>query len=280
MLTPLDIQSVTFNRSLRGYNEREVDDFLDRLVIEYEQVYKENLALKEKLAALTAQPMPGAPDGLDPAQAEETVQRIIALGEEVARETRANAEQAAALIIEQAKAQSEKLSRAVREDVQKELTRLEEVRKQAQLFRIQFRTLLETYMQLLDSSAEMGGAGGNEGNREVGAAGFAGMGTPAPAGYQGSIEPSTVSGGTRLTPGEKRALLNIIAPLDSAAGDVAGGGVVGGMASGAAGRADDTMSGKLAEGLKEAAAGLDVAGQAVQDFDDDEQTPTWMEVRK
>ncbi len=238
MLTPLDIQSVTFNRSMRGYNEREVDDFLDRLAIEYEQLYKENLALKEKLAAATAEPAHGP----EPGDVDEIVRRIIAMAEETARETRANAEQAAALIIEQARAQGEKTARTAREDVQTELTRLEEVRKQDRLFRIQFKTLLETYMQLLNSSAE------KMGEREAGAAGVAGTivtpGATAAAGdpYAGPalrLEPVA----SPVTPGKKRALLDKIMPV--------------------------------AEGLEQAAA-----GQATPDFDDDEQTPTWMEVKK
>lgn len=260
MLTPLDIQSVTFNRSMRGYNEREVDDFLDRLVIEYEQIYKENLALKEKLAAATAQPAHGP----EPGEVDGTVQRIIAMAEETARETRANAEQAAALIIEQAKAQGEKAARTAREDVQTELTRLEEVRKQAQLFHIQFKTLLETYLQLLDSTAETA-AGATGATGSTGTPGAINAARDSYAGLALRREPVA----SPVTPGEKRALLDKIMPVAE------------GLKQAAAGL---EVTSKLdAAGLKAAGLGAtkaDTAGQATPDFDDDEQTPTWMEVKK
>ena len=51
-LTPMDINNKEFKRGLRGYNAEEVDEFLDEVVENYEEMYKENSNLKEKLANL------------------------------------------------------------------------------------------------------------------------------------------------------------------------------------------------------------------------------------
>ena len=40
MLTPLDIHNKEFKRGFRGYNEEEVDEFLDRVIKDYEQLYR------------------------------------------------------------------------------------------------------------------------------------------------------------------------------------------------------------------------------------------------
>lgn len=48
MLTPLDIHNHEFKKSFRGYDESEVDDFLDRIVSDYEKVLRENEKLKER----------------------------------------------------------------------------------------------------------------------------------------------------------------------------------------------------------------------------------------
>lgn len=48
MLTPLDIHNHEFKKSFRGYDEGEVDDFLDRIVSDYEKVLRENEKLKER----------------------------------------------------------------------------------------------------------------------------------------------------------------------------------------------------------------------------------------
>ena len=48
MLTPMDIHNREFKKGFRGYNENEVDDFLDRIVNDYEKVLRENEKLKEQ----------------------------------------------------------------------------------------------------------------------------------------------------------------------------------------------------------------------------------------
>ncbi len=54
-LTPLDIHHKEFRRSLRGYDEKEVDDFLDDVADDFERLFKENIELSEKLEAASEQ---------------------------------------------------------------------------------------------------------------------------------------------------------------------------------------------------------------------------------
>lgn len=49
-LTPMDINNKEFKRGLRGYNPEEVDEFLDEVVENYEELYKDNSKLREKVA--------------------------------------------------------------------------------------------------------------------------------------------------------------------------------------------------------------------------------------
>ena len=49
MLTPVDIHNKEFSRSFRGYNQDEIDDFLDEIVNDYEKLYRENNQLKKEL---------------------------------------------------------------------------------------------------------------------------------------------------------------------------------------------------------------------------------------
>ena len=50
MITPEIIESKEFKKGFRGYNEAEVDIFLDELRDDFEATLKENEALKEKLS--------------------------------------------------------------------------------------------------------------------------------------------------------------------------------------------------------------------------------------
>ena len=49
MLTPMDIHNKDFKKAmLRGYNPAEVDEFLDRIVVDYEKLVRDNEKLKEQ----------------------------------------------------------------------------------------------------------------------------------------------------------------------------------------------------------------------------------------
>jgi len=50
-LTALDIHHKEFGHALRGYNEEQVDSFLDQVADEFERLFKENIDLSEKIEA-------------------------------------------------------------------------------------------------------------------------------------------------------------------------------------------------------------------------------------
>ena len=49
MLTPMEIHDHQFKKSFRGYNENEVDDFLDKIVDDFETLLRDNERLKNQL---------------------------------------------------------------------------------------------------------------------------------------------------------------------------------------------------------------------------------------
>ena len=51
MLTPLEIQNHEFKKSFRGYDENEVDEFLDKIIVDYEKLLRENEKLKERVGS-------------------------------------------------------------------------------------------------------------------------------------------------------------------------------------------------------------------------------------
>lgn len=52
LLTPMDIHNHQFKKSIRGYNENEVDDFLDKIVVDFEKLLRENERLQNDLNLL------------------------------------------------------------------------------------------------------------------------------------------------------------------------------------------------------------------------------------
>lgn len=49
MLTPVEIENKEFKKGIRGYREDEVDEFLDIVKEDFENLYRENADLKEKI---------------------------------------------------------------------------------------------------------------------------------------------------------------------------------------------------------------------------------------
>lgn len=74
-ITPLDIYQQEFRRVLRGIDPDEVEDFLERIADDYEELIKENAALKERIESLEAQLIGGV-------KAEQTDDSETALREE------------------------------------------------------------------------------------------------------------------------------------------------------------------------------------------------------
>ena len=47
MITPKEIEEKDFTKTFRGYSEDEVDEFLDRIILDIQALQEENAALKE-----------------------------------------------------------------------------------------------------------------------------------------------------------------------------------------------------------------------------------------
>ncbi len=96
MITAIEIRNQTFGKSMRGYNEDEVKNFLYRLSQDYENLYSENARLKEELQKLEY-------DLAKYRKMEETMNNSLILAQQTAEGLRANAQKEAELILESSK---------------------------------------------------------------------------------------------------------------------------------------------------------------------------------
>ncbi|HEX6988369.1 MAG TPA: DivIVA domain-containing protein, partial [Bacillota bacterium] len=91
-LTPLDIQNKEFGRSFRGYNEAEVDEFLDRIVREFDALTKDNAALREQVESLSAKVEQFR-------RLEDTLHNTLVVAQQAADEVKASARKEADVIL-------------------------------------------------------------------------------------------------------------------------------------------------------------------------------------
>ncbi|RJQ25942.1 MAG: DivIVA domain-containing protein [Peptococcaceae bacterium] len=169
MLTPLDIQKKEFRRAFRGYNEEEVDSFLDRVVEDYENLLKENQKLQECLAesdnqmsryreledVLKNTMIMAQKSAEDLRQnAEKEAQMALQEAQLQARQILQKAEQEASIMVQEADRRAGRMIDEAEDRVKEVLAEYRELLKQARVFRVRFRSFLDAQMKLLDGEEE------------------------------------------------------------------------------------------------------------------------------
>ncbi|TNJ66356.1 DivIVA domain-containing protein [Paenibacillus hemerocallicola] len=141
-LTPLDIHNKEFGRRLRGYDEDDVNEFLDQIIKDYELYIRENKELQSQVASLQ--------ERLDHfANIEETLSKTIIVAQEAADEVRNNSKKEAQLIVKEAEKNADRIINESLSKSRKIALEIEELKKQASIYRTRFKTLVEAQLELL-----------------------------------------------------------------------------------------------------------------------------------
>lgn len=142
-LTPIDIQNKEFGRSIRGFSPSEVDEFLDRVAKELEALIKENMACREQLSQVK--------EKLNHYhKLEETLHNAIIVAQETAEEVKRNAAKEAELIRREADRDAARTMDEARYKASRILAEHDEVYKQAQVYKMRFRSLVEAQLSALE----------------------------------------------------------------------------------------------------------------------------------
>ncbi|ASA23542.1 DivIVA domain-containing protein [Paenibacillus donghaensis] len=141
-LTPLDIHNKEFSRRLRGYDEDEVNEFLDQVIKDYESVIRENKELQNQLLSIQ--------ERLDHfVNIEESLSKTIIVAQEAADDVKNNSKKESQLILKEAEKNADRIINEALSKSRKVAIETEELRKQASIYRTRFRTLLEAQLELL-----------------------------------------------------------------------------------------------------------------------------------
>jgi cell division initiation protein len=143
-LTPLDIHNKEFGRGFRGYDEDEVNEFLDQVIKDYELVLREKKILEEKAADLEQRIHHFS-------SIEDTLNKSILIAQEAAEEVKRNAQKEAKLIIREAEKNADRIINEALVKSRKVSFDIEELKKQSKVFRTRFRMLLEAQLDMLSN---------------------------------------------------------------------------------------------------------------------------------
>lgn len=146
MLTPVEIQSKTFKGGGLGYDKRDVDMYMKEILKSYEELYRQNVELKDKVSTLT--------DGIDYYKTmEKTLQKALVLAEKTAEETRQTAQRDAKRIVKEASVNANLMLADARNELEKLHSKTVALCQQYEKYKAQFKNLAAAQIELLESDA-------------------------------------------------------------------------------------------------------------------------------
>ncbi len=144
MLRPIDIQNKEFDKKIKGYDCDAVDDFLDVVIQDFEQLYKENAGLKDKIAVLT--------DTVERYKSmETTMQKSLDAAKQTAADLKNSAEIEARAVLNQAKQNASRLSRQIDSEHEKKQQNLMAVQAEINAYKARIHALCESITKMVDA---------------------------------------------------------------------------------------------------------------------------------
>jgi len=141
----LDVRYQEFKKGLRGYAVEEVRAYLGQLADFVGELQEQNEALEKRIAELEEELQRHR-------QSEEELKRAVVAAERIARDVRDQANREAELIIKEAQSLKEQTLREAVDHVKRMQRDIEMLRQQRDLFREQFRAMLEGYLKSLENN--------------------------------------------------------------------------------------------------------------------------------
>ncbi|SET84918.1 cell division initiation protein [Salinibacillus kushneri] len=143
-LTPLDIHNKEFTRTFRGYDEDEVNEFLDQVIKDYEKVIREKKQSEEEVSELKEKI--GHFNDI-----ETTLNKSILVAQETAEDVKNNANKEAKLIIKEAEKNADRIINEALAKSRKITLEVEELKKQAKVFRTRMKMIVQAQLDMIEN---------------------------------------------------------------------------------------------------------------------------------
>jgi cell division initiation protein len=143
-LTPLDIHNKEFNKGFRGYDEDEVNEFLDQVIKDYELVLREKKEMEERLNDMNERLGHFV-------TIEDTLNKSIIIAQEAGEDVKRNAQKEAKLIIKEAEKNADRIVNDSLSKARKIALEIEDLKKQSKVFRTRFKMLIEAQLDMLNT---------------------------------------------------------------------------------------------------------------------------------
>lgn len=142
-LTPMDISNKEFKKGFRGYDSEEVDEFINEIIDNYEELYKENSRLKENLSRSN--------EKLEHyVKIENTIQNTLLLAQNAAEQARETSQKESDMILKNANEAAKRILDKAHNDVIFINDEYEKVKQEFIKFRAKFRNFMNAQTETFD----------------------------------------------------------------------------------------------------------------------------------
>lgn len=146
MITPIEIQSKTFKSGGLGYDKKDVDAFFREVLLSFEQIYRENMEMKDKISVLT--------EGIQYYKTiEKTLQKALVLAEKTAEDTKAQALVTAKNIENEARTRAQIIVADAKNELEHIHAQTIGLLQQYEKYKLQFKNLAAAQIELLESDS-------------------------------------------------------------------------------------------------------------------------------
>ena len=145
MITPADIEYKEFTKAVRGYKEEEVDEFLDLIIVDMENLIRENKKLKADLEKARSQVTQHV-------NTETSVYETLESAKSLMNDIAASAERRAEVLLKNAELEASLITREAKESISRLTDEGNRLRTQVEELRNRYRRLLQSEMDRIDDS--------------------------------------------------------------------------------------------------------------------------------
>ncbi len=143
-ITPLDIRQKRFETAFRGFTRREVEAFLELVAGEFEEVVKENIALKEEQKRTLARLEQHL-------ERERTLQETMVTAQRISEDLKGSAKKEADIIVASAEHQAEKIVQGAHTKLVQVVEDINELKRQRVQFESQVKSVIDAHSKLLET---------------------------------------------------------------------------------------------------------------------------------
>ena len=142
MITPVEIRSKEFTSGIAGYKKSEVDEFIQLIASEYDSLYRQNIALNDKINMLSQAVK-------EYKEIESALHDTIATAHNIAAEVETTARLKADNIVKEAENTAADTILTAKKEISDLEVRKETLVKEFEIYKIKLKTMVEEQLKII-----------------------------------------------------------------------------------------------------------------------------------